>query len=115
MLGRLKYKLTLLERLHNSPYNLLLHFIWNLVWIFEFLFGYVLFFSFVKLFKPDLPFAITGTIFSGIVGRLFALKSTVCGLYDYEKETARLKTRIDKMEKPVQDLPRVGTTGLEKS
>ncbi|MFY9561116.1 MAG: hypothetical protein WAQ52_12855 [Terriglobales bacterium] len=114
-LGRLKYNLNLLERLHNSSYELMLHFIWNLIWVFEFVFGYLLLFWIVKLFKPDLPFTIPTTIVSGICGRLLGLKSTVYALYDYEKATAKLKAAIDKIEKPAAHFPCAGSTGLEGS
>jgi len=49
MSRQLKYKLALLERLHNSPYNLLPHFIRNVVWVSEFLLAYTLTFWVLKI------------------------------------------------------------------
>ena len=100
-LAQLKYKLSLLERLHNSAYNLLLHFIWSFVWVFQFLLGYALLFGIVRLFKPNFVFTLPGmalSALSAIIGRGLGLTEIVYALYDYDKETAKLRAKIEKLE-----------------
>jgi len=100
MLTRLRYELNLLESLHNSPYNLLLHFAWNVVWVFESLLAYILLIGLVSLYKPIVRLTIPGIIIAGIFGRVLALKDTVNGLYEYDNKTAELRGRIEKIQKP---------------
>ncbi len=102
-LARLKYKLCLLERLHNSPYNLLLHLAWNLVYVSQFLAAYAFVFVIIKLFKPDVVFTVPGTVLSAVsavFGRVLGLADTVYALYDFDRETGKLRAKIERLEKP---------------
>ena len=98
LLGHFKYRLTLLQRLHGSTYNLLLHLAWNVVFLMEFSIAYAFTLWLVALFKPDIPFKITGMVLAGVFGRVIALRETVYGLHEYDKTTAKLSARIAEME-----------------
>jgi len=98
-LSHLQYKLALLENLHGSSYNLLLHFIWNLLWIAQFCVVYVLAIAVIGFLSRTSVADFSFIVLAAIIGRVLALRDTISGLYRYEQATTDLKAAIGELQK----------------